>query len=48
MKSDQIMNFNMTYGMAIAMRKIQDWIDLNDKDWENEEKIEKSKNDMNW
>ena len=40
------MNFNMTYGMAIAMRKIQDRIDLNVNEWENEENIEKTRIDV--
>ena len=46
LKSEQIMNFNMTYGMAIAMRKIQDRIDLNVNEWENEENIEKTRIDV--
>lgn len=33
----------MTYGMAIALRKIQDRIDLNVNEWEDEKKIEEVK-----
>ena len=43
MRSDSMLNFNMTYGMAVAMRKIQDRIDLDVNEWENEEELERTR-----
>jgi hypothetical protein len=42
-----MMNFNLTYGMAVSMRKIQDRIDLNEtNEWEDEKIIEQTKTEI--
>lgn len=42
-RSDQLLNLNMTYGMALVLRKIQDRMDLDEDEWEDEVKLTKNK-----
>jgi hypothetical protein len=39
-KSEQMFNINMSYGVVVALKKIQEKIGLNVDDWEAEDKLE--------
>ena len=42
-KSHEMLNLNLTYGMAKVLRKIQDRVDLDVNEWEDEVKLSKTK-----
>lgn len=43
LKSDEMLNLNLTYGMALAVKQIQKKISQSTDQWENENKVEETK-----